>query len=218
MSIFLRCVFFFAFVLMSVAADFDQPQTMKKMITRATGEAVRGNAAAARPKTLYRAGKKYLRLEEEADPNSGLHRLIVTNEPESWVINLEDQTGRHYLDKGPEFDAKAPIFWGSDGKPERDFEGLEFGEEKDFFGKGRARNLGTRKVEGRTCKALSITSGQSEVILYLEEKSEKPYQVDLIKSGRPISSVRYLSYETEVPFDASLFEPPKSVMMMPGET
>ena len=216
MSIFLRCVFFFAFVLLSVAADPDQPQTMKKMITRLSGEAVKNDAAALRPRTLYRAAKKYLRLEEEADPNIGWHRLIVMNEPDSWLINLEDQTGRHYLDKGPEFYTKAPIFWGSDGKPESDFEGLEIGEEKEFFGSARARSLGTRTVEGNKCKALSIVKGHSEVILYLEEKTEKPYQIDLLKDGRSIESLRYLSYEAELPFDPSLFEPPKSVMMMPG--
>ncbi|MDQ6940788.1 MAG: hypothetical protein M3119_11600 [Verrucomicrobiota bacterium] len=216
MSIFVRCVFFFAFVFMSVAADPDQPQTMKKMITRLSGEAVRNDAAAVRPRTLYRAGKKYLRLEEEADPNIGWHRLIVMNEPESWLINLEDQTGRHYVDKGPEFHTKAPIFWQPDGKPEGDFEGLEIGEEKEFFGNGPARSLGTRTVEGNRCKAHSIVKDRSEVILYLDEKTEKPYQIDLLKDGRLIESIRYLSYEAELPFDASLFEPPKSVMIMPG--
>ena len=214
---FARFVFFFVLISVCVAADPDQPSTMKKMVTRLTSEATKSDPAAAHPKTFFRAGKKYSRLEEERDANNGMHRLIITNEPESWVINLEDQTGKHYLDKGPEFMTKVPIFWGLDGKPERDFEGLEFGEEKDFFGKGRARDLGTRKVEGRTCKALSIVSGQNEVILYLEKKTDRPYQIDLIKFGRPAASVRYLSYESDVPFDASLFEPPKTVMMMPGE-
>ncbi len=199
------------------AAEPDTPKTMTKMVTRLTGEGTKSDPAAGRPKTLYRAGKKYSRLEEERDPDRSIHRLIVTNEPESWVINLEEQTALHVLDKGPDFNTRLPIFWDSDGKPDADFGGLEFGEEIAFFGEGHARNLGWQKVEGRTCKALSITSGQKQVILYLERKTNRPYQIDLVKSGRPSASIRYLSYDAEVPFDASIFEPPKGVMIMPSE-
>ena len=121
-----------------------------------------------------------------------MHRLIVTNEPESWVINLEDGTGRHFLDKGPDFTTRMPIFWGLDGRPDADFAGLEFGEETVFFAEGKARKLGFKTIEGRACKGLSIISGQKEVVLYLERKTNRPYQLDLIKSGRPAASVRYL--------------------------
>ncbi len=213
-----RFIFLLVLTSLSFAADLDRPPaTMKKLVTRLTSDATKTDRAAGLLKTLYRAGKKYSRLEEEPGTDNAQH-LIVTNEPESWVINLQEQTGKHYLDKGPEFSIRLPIFWGADGKPERDFEGLEFGEEMEFFGKGHARNLGTRKVEGRTCKALSIVSGQHEVILYLERKTDRPYQIELIKFGRPVASVRYLTYEANLRFDASLFEPPKNVMMMPGES
>ena len=32
--------------------------------------------------------------------------------------------------------------------------------------------------------------------------------MDFTKGGKPDFSIRYLSYETDLPFDPSLFEPP----------
>ncbi len=182
-----------------------------KIVAQMIDPDVAGKAIPAKPKTMYLAGEKYARVEEEPDAAAGSQTLIVTNEPDSWIINLADKTGRHVVDSGPEFVTHAPIFWTTSGKPEPDFENLEFGAEMKFFGGGRARELKPRTVDGRKCKALSVKSGFHEVILLLDPKTEKPFQIDLIKFERLASSVRYLSYETNLPFDASLFEPPKDI-------
>jgi simple sugar transport system permease protein len=44
---------------------------------------------------MYRAGPQRLRLEVAPDPANGIHQLIVTNWPDSWVVNLLDKTGQH---------------------------------------------------------------------------------------------------------------------------
>ena len=185
-----------------------EPPPITKIVARMI---VAGETIAAKPKTMYLAGEKYARVEEELDTAADSQTLIVTNEPDSWVINLMNKTGRHMVDSGPEFVTHSPIFWTTSGKPEPDFEDLEFGAEMKFFGQGRGRELKPRTIDGRKCKALSVKSGFHEVILLLDPKTEKPFQIDLIKFERLASSVRYVTYETNLPFDASLFQPPSDV-------
>jgi hypothetical protein len=184
-----------------------------KIVARMILPGVGGETIPAKPKTIYRAGEKYARVEEEPDAAAGSHTLMVTNEPDSWIINLADKTGRHLVDSGPEFVTHAPIFWTISGQPEPEFKELEFGAEMKFFGEGRGRELKPRTVDGQKYKALSIKTGFHEAILLLDPKTGKPFQIDLIKFERLVSSARYLSYETDLPFDASLFQPPKDVQI-----
>jgi hypothetical protein len=56
---------------------------------------------AAKPKTFYLAGEKYGRVEEQLDSEHGLHVLFITNEPDSWIVNLVNKTAQHIVDRGP---------------------------------------------------------------------------------------------------------------------
>jgi hypothetical protein len=60
------------------------------------------------PKTLYRSGETMARLEEEKNPATGTHLLIVINEPDIWMVNRADMTGQHALDSGPTYVFHAP--------------------------------------------------------------------------------------------------------------
>jgi hypothetical protein len=64
---------------------------------------------ALRPKTIYRSGERLGRVEEEKNPESGLHLLVVVNEPDVWIVNRSDMTGQHGVDAGPSFLFRAPI-------------------------------------------------------------------------------------------------------------
>lgn len=184
---------------------------MTKIVARMIVLGLAGDSISAKPKTIYRAGENYARVEEEPDAAGSSQQLIVTNEPDSWMINLTDKTARHLVDAGPKFVTHAPIFWSSNGQPEHDFEELEFGTELKFFGEGRGRDLKPRVVDGQKYKTVSIKTELHEAILLLDRKTGKPFQIDLIKFGRLVSSVRYVSYQTNLPFDASLFQPPADV-------
>jgi hypothetical protein len=187
----------------------DKPK-MTRLVAQLVTHGAMGETA-AKPKTLYRFGTTHARVEEEPDPGQSVHRLIVTAVPDTWVINLFTRTGQRYVDPGPEFKTALPIFWGLDGKPDKDFEALEFANEMEFFRAGRAREAGTRTVDGKQCKVLSLKTGEHEAILFLEAKRDRPLRIDLIKYGRLTASVRYVSYEPNLPFDAALFVPPKDV-------
>lgn len=200
----------------AVRSEAAEP-AMIRIITRRISTAIQPNSFSAKPKTFYLAGKKYARIEEDLDTALGIHGLIITNEPDAWMINLADNTGRHMVDPGPTFVVHAPIVWVAKPKgqpdPEKAFKDLEFGNETQFFSARGARERGMRKVDGKDCKALSLKRGTYELILLSDAQTGKPFQIDIIKDGRLDSSIRYLSYETNLPFRKSLFEPPKSVKL-----
>jgi hypothetical protein len=213
-SILLRLAVLLIVTGVSALAQAAEPR-MTKIVTRMISPAISPGSFAAKPKTLYLAGHKYARTEEELDAEHGIHGLMITSEPDTWIINLADNTGRHVVDPGPTFVMRAPIFWSPKPKgqpdPDKEFEDLEFGNEVQFFHEHKARDIGMRNVDGKNCKALSLESGGREVILLLDPNTGKPGQIDVLEDGKLDFSVRYLSYEANLPFQRSLFEPPKGV-------
>ncbi len=203
-------------LLLSAAARGEEPK-MTKIVSERFGPRVARDPSATKPKTVYLAGKKYARVEEQLNEVGDTQNLIITNEPDCWMINLADKTGKHLLDEGPKFDVHMPIFWGSDGKPDRDFGELEYGEELKFFTPERAKKLAPRKVDRRLCQALSIKSEEGEVVLLVDDQTGKPVQIDRLVEGKLDQSVRYLTYITSLPFEATLFAPPKNVAITSRE-
>src|SRR6266446_3793257 len=188
---------------------------MTKIIFRNIRPDIAPDSFAAKPKTLYLVGNKYLRIEEPPNPERSIHNLIIAKEPDMWTINLLDKTARHIIDPGPTFFARLPIIStlkpNGQPDPDKEFQDLEFGNEVRFFRLHKARDLGLRKVEETDCNALAIKSGAREVTLLLDPDTSKPVEMDVRKDGKPDFSIRYLSYETDLPFDPSLFEPPQGL-------
>jgi hypothetical protein len=185
---------------------------MTKIVLRRISPGIASDSSGTQSVTLYRVSDKYSRIEEPPNPERGIHNLIINKEPDSWTINLLDKTVRHSVDPGPTFSAHTPIIWTPkpDGQPDPDkeFQDLEFGNEVGFFRGHKARDIGLRKVEEKECSALAIKAVEREVILLVDPVTDKPVQMDFTKDGKPDFSIRYLSYETDLPFDSSLFEPP----------
>ena len=206
-----QLAFIIAVAALSVLTSSAQTIEMTKMVVRNISPTIAPNSLiGAKPTAIYRAVEKYLRIEEQSDPAQ--KNLIITREPESWMINLADKTAKHIVDPGPTFDARLFIFWlpKQPGEPDPDdgFRGLEFGNEALFFRQHDARDLGLRKVDGKECKALVVKTNTREVTLLLDPETQKPVQIESTKDGKPDFAYRYISYETDLPFDPSLFEPP----------
>jgi hypothetical protein len=189
--------------------------TVTKIVTRPVGQDVRGDSFAAKPKTLYRAGNKYARTEEELDAENNIHALIIVSEPDTWMINLADKTGRHIVDPGPTFNFHAPIVWmpKSQVAPETApaFKELEFGNELQFFRRNGAQDIGTRQIDKDNCKTLVLERNGLKLTLLVEPGAQRPVQLDIEQSGRATESIRYVEYEVGLPFEHFLFEPPKGV-------
>lgn len=187
---------------------------MTKIVSRIISDSIPEGSFASKPKTLYRAGNKYSRTEEELDAENNIHALLIVNEPDTWMINLADKTARHIVDPGPTFNFHAPIVWvpARNGQAEenKDFKDLEYGNEVEFFRRHNPKIAGRPVAAGNTSKALSIKKGAREFVLLLSPDN-KPSQLDVLKNDKIEYSIRYLSYETNLPFEKSLFEPPKGL-------
>ena len=115
-NLFLPALIVFAIVPPLLAGE----PSMTKIVSRIISDSVPEGSFASKPKTLYRAGNKYSRTEEELDVENNLHALLIVNEPDTWMINLADKTARHIVDPGPTFNFRAPIVWipSRNGQPE----------------------------------------------------------------------------------------------------
>ena len=105
------------------------PSTMKKFEVRYVADDIDPASFGAKPRTCYRAGDTYGRVEEAPDEPLGLHGLIIIAAPDVWMINLVDSSGKHIIDKSTPAQARMPIL----ASGQRAFKDLEFGKELQFF-------------------------------------------------------------------------------------
>ncbi len=167
-------------------------------------------AFATKPKTLYIGGVKYARVEEEPDPERHIHGLTICSEPDIWMINLDGRRGQHIADPGPTYVTHHPII-GRDAPG--DLQTLEFGKELDFFQRHGVNVLEPRIIDGSRHEASEFTQAGYRVVLCLRSDNRLPFQLDVFKGGKTAFSIRYLSYDTNVPFNATLFKPPSGITM-----
>jgi hypothetical protein len=90
---------------LNFSAD-DTPIKMTHVIVRMSGTDIPADSFATKPKVYRRAGSRYCRVDEEPDPDMGIHGRTVINEPDAWLINLADHTARHIVDRGPTFNCR----------------------------------------------------------------------------------------------------------------
>src|SRR5262245_10654807 len=76
------------------------PDKMIKVVFRDETPGLDSSSFAARPKTLYRLGTRYGRLEEVLDSENHRKGLMIANEPDMWMIDLVTKTGQHMVDGG----------------------------------------------------------------------------------------------------------------------
>src|SRR5258706_2327439 len=90
------------------------------------------------PKTLYRQGERYARIEEAPSTDGDDQFLTVVAEPDVWTANLANRTGNYQKDPGPTFLFRAAIF-GDPNIESRFINTLEFGCEVDWLSKAGAK-------------------------------------------------------------------------------
>lgn len=183
------------------AAPAPHPATMIKIASRWL-------SSAAKPTTLWRAGTRYARMAESPDPY-GNRRLIVVHEPDAWMIDLGTKSGAHIVDPGPSFVVHDVIFTGDgDGALGK----LEYGNELAFFTSHRARRSAGELIDGRPSIKFRLDIGPSRLTLWTNAKTSNPIRLSRERDGR-VDTLQYTTYETNLPFDASLFQPPAGITM-----
>jgi hypothetical protein len=87
--------FWFTLLVASLAMAQDAPKTMNRITVQLDGPEIPQDSFARKPKTIYRAGSRYCRVEEAADPEHNIHGLLILNEPNAWMVNLATKTAPH---------------------------------------------------------------------------------------------------------------------------
>jgi hypothetical protein len=198
------------FTLVSLVQSQQDPKTMTKISTGIVEPRPDPGSFTAQVRTLWRAGTKYGRVAESPDIQNHIQGLMIINEPDAWIINLLDRSGKHIIDPGPSLVVRLPIF--PDQAVSTKFRDLEFGGELEFVSKMGARGSKGEAVNGRETERYEVTSENSKIVLWTDLKSRKPLRVSLVV-GRQAETVEYLSFDDDLAFDPSLFRPPTGIAM-----
>lgn len=190
-----------------VLAQACAPPTLTKIVTRSVGPDIVRGSFRSEPVTLYRLGERFLRLEEAPDPEQKLHLLSVVAEPDIWMVNRFDRTGRHAVDPGPTFVAHAPIVVGP-GVPAM-FTELEYGCEA-AFARSRAREAGTRPVLGKAARIHALQQGDRRLEILLSDAGA-PVEVAYYEGAKAALVIRYELFQAGLPDDPALFRKPDGI-------
>src|ERR1700674_4327648 len=126
----------------------DVPTKMIHVIAQMSGTDIPADAFSGKPKTMWRASNSYCRIDEEPDPEQGLHLRTMMNEPDAWLVDLANKRAKHMVDPGPTFNCRMPIFAFDLAMAKGKIGELEFGHELEFFQKN-----GARQVDGPQLKS-----------------------------------------------------------------
>src|SRR5262245_32093099 len=191
------------------------PEQMVRVVVRDATPGVPRDSFAARPKTYYRLGTKYGRVEEVADPEHGIHGLAVVSEPDLWMVNLMTKTGQHIVDTGAPYHFHAPVHTG-EGDPEF-VKSYELGCEFEYMKTKASGPPKPFELDGRTLEAYMAAEGEYLLVLVVDPNTKHPFASMLRKAGKVVCFLRYVAYETGLKPDLSLFAPPAGITFTEGK-
>ena len=183
---------------------------MIKMVVRLIGPEVKPRSFAALPKTIYRAGPHYARIEDPPDARQEIHKLTIIAEPDAYSVNLIDKKGTHAIDQGGPNDLHLPVVLPFDPKHTlTNLDRLEFGDEFDFFQDAGAVKEPGPIINAKPTDAYQLKTAEGTARLVVKSGTHSPITLSWqTKDGT--YKYEYISYE-EIPFDASLFAKPQGI-------
>jgi hypothetical protein len=162
------------------------------------------------PKKLWRSGTRFARGEERPDVAKGVHGLLISNEPDMWMINLFDNSCKHAVDPGPTYNTLCPVF----GELKQDGLGaLEFGREEAFFTYYGARWLVDDTIDSVVCEVYELPRWRWLLRLYVRKDTGLPHRVTRRSPDGNVEAVAYDEYVCNLDLDTTLFVPPENVTM-----
>jgi hypothetical protein len=187
-----------------------QPAMMTKMVVRLTGPGIRPGSHAALPKTIYRAGTHYARIEDPPDAQQRQEKVTIIAEPDAYSVNLIDKQGTHAIDRGDVNDLHLPIVLPFDPKHELpELDKLEFGGELAFFEQAGATKTTGPIINAKPTDAYVLKTAAGEAKLVLREGSDIPVTLSWpTKDGS--YRYEYISYQ-DLRFDPALFAKPAGI-------
>jgi hypothetical protein len=165
------------------------------------------------PRDFYRLGSGKLRIEEAPDTANHIHGLIVNAEPNMWIVNLYDHIGKHGVDPGPTYFAKAPILGMGLSKQLMD---LEFGCEQNFIAAYAPRPVRTERVNGTEYRVYRFAQGSDAVEILERPAANAPSFVRYYKNGTLGMALRYDLYQPGLAANPALFVKPAGIQYTEG--
>jgi hypothetical protein len=179
---------------------------MTHAIVQMSGGDIVAGSFSAKPKTFWRASNRYCRIDEEPDPEKGIHGRMLIKEPDAWLINLADNSAKHLLDHGPTFNCRLPIFAFDPETSKGKLGELEIGRELAFFQANGAKSIEGPKLSFKA-NYYELTIG--DAVLRLVERSDLHTPIMIVlQRGDKLYQARYLLWDDHEPFKADLFTIP----------
>lgn len=178
-----------------------KPHRLLKIVTAAELPDVPAGDFRSQPRTMYRLGDRYARLEEPLNTADNVHLLIVVNEPDVWMVNRTDMTGRHIVDPGPTFEFHAPVL---DAVESEFWRQLELGCEEPFM-----KAVGALKEELPTGTVKYTHSAEGTTVTLTLDRGI-PTRVD-IAAPKLTYGIRYLVFEMLADTSTERFQRPEPV-------
>ncbi len=86
-----------ALVLPCTSFCADAPSKMIHGVIQMSGTDIAEGSFASKPKIFWRASNEFCRIDEEPDPEHGIHGRLVIHEPDAWLVNLADHTAKYMV-------------------------------------------------------------------------------------------------------------------------
>jgi hypothetical protein len=187
---------------------------MTKVMVKFESPEVPKESFASQPKRMYRAGSRYCRVEENPDFESGIHGLMIINEPDTWLVNRLNKTAKHIVDTGPTYNCRMPMFVnGEDIKSDPDLKRplmeLEFGRELEYFKRKSAAPTPGPVMRGKSTMVYETHAGDSQLFLFVSGEPHTP--VAVVRKNDKTREIFWYGEYAQVPFDAKLFAKPEGV-------
>ena len=121
------------------------------------------------------------------------------------MVNFFPRTAKHIVDPGPTFVTHHNIL---EREAPKEFASLEFGKEMEFLRSHHATHLEPQSLDGQHCDVSEFSHDNYRVVLFVRTDAHTPFHLDVFRDDKPYFSIRYLSYQTNLPFAPELFKPP----------
>jgi hypothetical protein len=186
------------------------PDSMTKMVVRLMGPGIKPGSYAALPKTIYRAGAHFARMEDPPDARQRTEKLTVIAEPDAYSVNLIDKKGTHAIDPGGANDLHLPVVLPFDPKHRLGkLDALEFGDEFDFFQEAGASKQVGPIINSKPTDAYQLKTREGTATLVTRHGSHEPVTLSW-QTKEGTYKYEYISYE-ELPFQSGLFAKPAGI-------
>lgn len=185
---------------------------MIKIVYRSTRPGLPPEHTDAKPKTLYRVGERWGRIEHPENPV--LHPLVIVASPDVWFIDLRKKAARHSLDPGPRFAFRAPLVQGlREGMP-REILDLEFGRELEFMETRGATKERKKTPEGQELDVYQATVGDLNVVISTLPDTRDVRSALIYRDKTIFEAFLYDAYQRGLPADPALFQLPEGIQVV----